>query len=69
MRVEQHGYCGAEAMLLRRRDGTAPWAVHPCEVDSLGRVEVGDPIYLHWLAAATMRRQLEGVATTPSPTC
>lgn len=36
MKVAQFSYLSPEAMRLRERDGTQPWAVHPCELDSVG---------------------------------
>jgi hypothetical protein len=32
-RIEQFAYLSPQACELRRRDGTPPWSVHPCEVD------------------------------------
>jgi hypothetical protein len=53
-------------MALRQRDGTPPWGVHVCEVDSLGpKKPDGTALYAAWLAAAELRRQLEA---DPGPT-
>jgi hypothetical protein len=60
MKVEQHDYLSAEAKALRQRDGTPPWGVHVCEVDSLAalggeRSPFGDA----WREACRLRREIE----------
>ena len=62
MRVQQHPYCSPAAMELRRRDGTPPSGVHPCEVDSLAPVPPGDPLRAAWAEAARQRKELDAAA-------
>ena len=44
MRVEQHPYLSPQAKALRRRDGIAPWSVHPCECDAFADWPLPDPL-------------------------
>lgn len=59
MKVPQHPYCSAQAMHLRRQDGTPPWGVHVSEVDSLAPVPPGDPLREAWVQAAQLRAEIE----------
>lgn len=62
MKVQQFDYLSAEAMTLRRRDGTPPWAPHICELDSLAAPDPGDTsAFAHsYREAAALRREIEG---------
>lgn len=63
MKLAQHAYMSAEAQRLRRRDGTHPAHVHPCELDSLGDTCPWPPTTAGWQgywAARALREQIEG---------
>lgn len=60
MRIEQFDYLSHEAMELRRQDGTKPWEVHLCEVDSLaGYPEDGTPFGESLAQARRLRDEIE----------
>jgi hypothetical protein len=59
MKVEQFTYLSAEAKALRERDGTPPWGVHPCEVDSIGEPEQAGAFADAWRAAKALHEELE----------
>lgn len=60
-KVEQYEYLSAEAKRLRARDGTAPWQVHPCEVDWFaGESDTGESPFAQSLRAARqLKAQIE----------
>lgn len=63
MKVEQHDYLSPEAAELRRRDGTPPWGVHVCEVDSFDPDTLqSGPFRDSWRAASRLRREIEASA-------
>lgn len=65
MRVEQHSYLSAEGLRLRRRDGTPPWGVHPCEVDSVADMETRGAFWQSLQEARRLRAEIEAQGATP----
>ena len=64
MKVEQFRYLSPEANALRRRDGTPPWSVHPCEVDDVA-APLGSysPMFeQHIREASALREEIEAGA-------
>lgn len=59
-KVPQHDYCSPQAMKLRAQDGTPPWGVHICELDSLADFDEDDSAFGRSLAEARrLRAELE----------
>jgi hypothetical protein len=64
VKVPQFEYLSPEAQALRRQDGTKPWEVHACELDSVGEPDAADDSLFarSWRAAAALRAEIEGTA-------
>ncbi|MDR7136166.1 hypothetical protein J2X06_003384 [Lysobacter niastensis] len=58
MKVAQHPYLSSDARRLRERDGTPPWGIHPCEVDSVSP-QPGTVFHAAWIDASRIRAELE----------
>ena len=61
-RVKQFDYGSGKAQALRQRDGTPPWAVHVCELDSLPEPAGDDtsPFANAYREATALRAEIEG---------
>lgn len=62
MKVKQYQYLSPEANKLRQRDGTRPWGVHVCELESFGEPAPDDGTAgaISWRESALLRDQIEG---------
>jgi len=63
-KIEQHPYLSPAADKLRQRDGTPPWGVHVCEVDSLASLP-SDGANAFGAALADARRLREEIEAQP----